>query len=134
MIQRIQSLWLLLAAVAMFLVIKLPFAIGQNAMGQTTDITVDGSLAILLGVGALVIIFLFKKRSNQRRLIWLAILTSLLFIVLMYFQVEGVKTNGQTTHFRAGAICPIIYIIFMIMAYSGIRRDEKLIKSVDRLR
>ena len=142
MIQRIQSLWLLLAAVAMFLALKLPFAVAKSLeSGNTKDITVDEYLiafliAILLSVGSLVIIFLFKRRSNQKRLIWLGILTSVLFIVLMYFHVEEYKTNDNniTASFSIGAVFPIVYIIFMAMAYAGVRRDEKLIRSIERLR
>jgi peptidoglycan/LPS O-acetylase OafA/YrhL len=142
MIQRIQSLWLLLAAIVMFLAIKLPFAVAKSLeSGATKNIIVDEYLiafliAILLCVGSLVIIFLFKRRSNQKRLIWLGILTSVLFIVLMYFNVGEYRTNDNTitASFSIGAVCPILYIIFMALAYAGVRRDEKLIRSVDRLR
>ena len=141
MIQRIQSLWLLLAAITLFLLFKFPFAGAKTQQGSLIELYAASSLmmfivAILLGIASLVAIFLFKNRSSQKKLIWLGILLDIVLIVMMYYQMEGLKENtslqGQT--FKMGAIFPVLYIIFMIMAYSGIRRDEKLIKSVDRLR
>ncbi|CAN5506331.1 DUF4293 domain-containing protein [soil metagenome] len=141
MIQRIQSLWLLLAAASFFFVFKLPFAGGKTQLGAISELFAASSLlmfivAILLGIIALVAIFLFKNRSSQKSLIWLGILLDLVFIVMMYFQMENLKSNPALMNqtFKIGAIFPILYIILLVMAYSGIRKDEKLIKSVDRLR
>jgi peptidoglycan/LPS O-acetylase OafA/YrhL len=140
MIQRIQSLWLLLAAAAMIFALYVPFAMESNAHGQTRPLLADDNLStyllgLLLSLSALIIIFLFRRRSNQKRLIWLSVLTCVLFMVLMYFQVEEIKNTEQhEAKFRIGAILPVVYIVLMGMAYSGIRKDEKLIKSVNRLR
>ena len=141
MIQRIQSLWLLLAAASFFFVFKFPIAGGKTQQNTISELFAASNLlmfivAILLGIIALVTIFLFKNRSTQKSLIWLAILLDIVFIVMMYFQMENLKSNTALANqtFKIGAIFPIFYIILMIMAYSGIRKDEKLIKSVDRLR
>ena len=141
MIQRIQSLWLFLAAASFFFVFKFPIASGKTNQNTISELFAASSLllfivAILLGIIALVTIFLFKNRSTQKNLIWLGILLDIVFIVMMYFQMETLKSNPLLVNqtFKIGAIFPIIYIILMVMAYSGIRKDEKLIKSVDRLR
>jgi hypothetical protein len=141
MIQRIQSLWLFLAAAAIFFVFKLPVAGGRTQTNTITEVFAAGNLfmfiiAILLGLIALVALVMFKNRANQKRLIWLGILLDIVFIVLMYFEMENLKTNPAlvTQTFKTGAIFPVLYIILMIMAFNGIRHDEKLIKSVDRLR
>ena len=141
MIQRIQSLWLLLAAACFFFVFKFPIASGKTQQNTISELFAASNLlmfivAILLGIIALVSIFLFKNRSTQKSLIWLAILLDIVFIVMMYFQMENLKSNTALANqtFKIGAIFPIFYIIVMIMAYSGIRKDEKLIKRVDRLR
>ena len=141
MIQRIQSLWLFLAAACFFFVFKFPIASGKTNQNTISELFAASSLllfivAILLGIIALVTIFLFKNRSTQKNLIWLGILLDIVFIVMMYFQMETLKSNPLLVNqtFKIGAIFPIIYIILMVMAYSGIRKDEKLIKSVDRLR
>ena len=137
MIQRIQSLWLLLAAATVFLIVKFPFGGGVLQSGAPIDLFVAGNLlmfivALLLGIIALVTIFLFKKRSNQKSLIWLGFLLSIVLIVLMYYEMSQLVADKKT--YKMGAVFPIVYIILIIMAYSGIRKDEKLIKSVDRLR
>ena len=141
MIQRIQSLWLLLAAASFFFVFKFPIAGGKTQSGAISEQFAASNLlmfiiAILLGIVALVAIFFFKNRSSQKSLIWLGILLDLVFIVMMYFQMENLKSNPALINqtFKMGAIFPILYIILLVMAYSGIRKDEKLIKSVDRLR
>jgi hypothetical protein len=144
MIQRIQSLWLFLAAAAIFFLFKLPIVGAKKADGSILEVLATGSLftfiiAVLLLIIALVTIFLFKNRANQKRLIWLGILLDVLFVVLLYFQMEDLKDvvrnpglSAQT--FKVGAIFPIFYVILLVLAYNGIRHDEKLIKSVDRLR
>jgi peptidoglycan/LPS O-acetylase OafA/YrhL len=141
MIQRIQSVWLLLAAATVFLVVKFPFAGGIMQTGAVKELFAAGNLlmfmvALLLGIVALVAIFLFKKRPVQKNLIWLGCLLSIVFIVMMYYQMEQLKDDPLLTEqsFKIGATFPILYIILLVMAYSGIRKDEKLIKSVNRLR
>jgi hypothetical protein len=142
MIQRIQSVWLLLAAGCIVLLFKMPFYAATLA-GVPTELTVGKSLtlfiiAVVLGVLALVTIFLFKKRSNQKQLIWLGILGAILFVALMYFQTEDLLSKNVNAYanetFKLGAMFPILYIILMLMAYFAIRRDDKLVKSADRLR
>ena len=133
MIQRIQSLWLLLAAVVILLILKLPYA-----SVEANSVFVPGNyilflLTVLLSIGALVAIFLFKRRAKQKRLIWLSILVCILFIVLMYFQ--ALEFMGDIKgRFREGALLPVAYIILMAMAYAGVHKDEKLVRSVNRLR
>lgn len=137
MIQRIQSLWLLLAAVTVFFLLKLPYAGGVLPTGAVTELVAAGNLimfivALLMGIIALVDIFLYKKRSNQKSLIWLGFLLAIVFIVMMYYEMSELAADKKT--YKMGAIFPILYIVLIVMAYGGIRKDEKLIKSLDRLR
>jgi peptidoglycan/LPS O-acetylase OafA/YrhL len=134
MIQRIQSLWLLLAAAAILLVLKFPIAALGEQTYQTNDKLYLYILAVLLALLSFVTIFLFKKRSVQKQLIWIGILSSILFIILMYLPAKSFIEANAGAGFTIGAVLPVIYIIFLILAYSGIRKDEKLIKSIDRLR
>jgi glucan phosphoethanolaminetransferase (alkaline phosphatase superfamily) len=140
MIQRIQSLWLLLATAAILLVFKFPIA---SAAAATAGAEAKGFfassnlplfvIAILLALSSFLTIFLFRRRSKQKRFIWLSILVSFLFITLMYFPAQDFidQTSGK---FSIGAMSPVLYIIFMALAFAGIRSDEKLIKSTNRLR
>lgn len=138
MIQRIQTLWLLLTATCAFISLKLPFYTGNIMENQTTvfkNLTASSSLIIniitvIIGVFAIVFIFLFKNRKRQLWLTFLLFLLTILQIVLLYF---------QTSSFVQGtwAISILIYIampILLILAMRGIYKDEQLVKSVDRLR
>lgn len=136
MIQRIQSVWLLLAAVLVFFTIKMPFYSGTDSVDlMFRYLTGTTNLFILilssaLGTCILVSIFLFKNRKVQSRLVWISILVECLIIYLYY---------RQTTHFNEGglsfwAILHPVIIILLIMAARGIYKDAKLIRESNRLR
>ena len=139
MIQRIQTIWLILAAVAAFLTIKLSFFSGNiTGAGQTktfTYLTAASNMVILfftaaVGVATLICIFLYRNRKLQMRITLAAMLVSLLNIVLYY---------NQTRHFIEGnydltALVALAIPIFLILAIKGIYNDQKLVKSLDRLR
>ena len=136
MIQRIQSIWLLLAAVCAFLSIKLPYYSGTNAKA-IASYKLNGnenflllSSTIITGILAFVIIFLFKKRTLQLRLCVLGILLEALVIFLYYREVT---TFTQGTY-SLWAILHSLIVIFFMLAARAINKDEKLIKDSNRLR
>jgi Domain of unknown function (DUF4293) len=136
MIQRIQSIWLLLAAICVFVTYKLPFYVGTNAKG-TPEYNLTGTENFLLmlvtfftGALAAVIIFLFKKRILQLRLCVLGIVLEALLIFLYY---KEVKTFTSGTY-ALWAILHSVAIISFVLAAKAINKDEKLIKDSDRLR
>ena len=146
MIQRIQTLWLALAGIAGLMMYKLPLWKGILADGKEQQYLGPQSLllfsliiiACLLSFAA---ILLFKNRKVQKQLTLLAFLLSVLLVPLEYFMVESFKSSQQekgvvfTQNFwLIGAILPILMVILLFLAYRGIRKDEKLIKSLDRLR
>jgi cytochrome bd-type quinol oxidase subunit 2 len=141
MIQRIQSLWLLLAAVAAGLMYKLPIYSGVLNTGAPKALLVGQSYLLFIVTAILVVfplitIFLFKNRSKQKQLIWVTLLLNAVFIGLVWMQVdEFVTANAFTSSvYKIGAGLPIVSIILLLLAWTGIRKDEKLIKSADRLR
>ena len=75
-------------------------------------------------------IFLYKNRKLQFRLTILALLLSLLNIFL-YYRETLAYTEGNYT---ITAILTLLIPIFLFFASRGIYKDEKLIKSADRLR
>lgn len=128
MIQRIQSIWLLLAAVFAALTFVLPFAIGVSEINaqSSTWLTIVTALA---GALAFVDIFLFSNRKLQFRLCIVGILLTLIMLALAFMELS--KARGTL------ALSCLIYFAvlgFYFMAAAGIRKDEKLIKSMDRLR
>lgn len=136
MLQRIQSVWLLLAAVCAFASFRFPFYSGTNAKGVIdAELTATGSFLIMLTTIAvaglaLITIFLFKKRTLQRLLCVVGIVMEALLIFLYYRESDlFLKGNYSLT-----AIVHLLILYFFIMAFRGISKDEKLVKDSDRLR
>ncbi len=136
MIQRIQSVWLLLASACAFATFKLSFYSGTNQKGiadyqlNATEnfllIIVTAFIAIL----ALFVIFLFKKRTLQLRLCVLGIFLEALLIFLYYREVQHFSTGTPSLT----SILHSIILIAFFLAARAINKDEKLIKDSDRLR
>jgi len=136
MIQRLQSLWLLVAAALAALTFVFPFYSGKVIInGEFLNLTASSHPATLILTGALIpgciiIIFLYKKRKLQLRLTILAIVISLLNIIVYVSQMNRFSQGNLS-------LAAIIYIaipVFLFFAVRGIWKDEKLIKSLDRLR
>ena len=133
MLQRIQSIWLLLAAIFAFLTFELPFY--QAAVVQGGVINAQSTIwltvtAALSGALAFINIFFFNNRKLQLRLCVFGIVITIIFLGLNFMQITRF-TNGSL------ALSCIIYfaiVAFYILAARGIWKDEKLIKSMDRLR
>lgn len=136
MIQRIQSVWLLIASIVSFLTLKLSFYSGTyltdnlyHQLNGTENLTLLIP-TIALGIIALVTIFLYKNRIVQLRLCLAAILVDVLLIV-MYFRSLKDFSKGD---FAITAVLHLVIIAALILASSGINKDEKLIKDSNRLR
>jgi len=142
MIQRVQTIWMLIAAIAVFLTLKFSFYSGtllnsgtlvSNNIFHSLVATDNFLLMVLtsaLGSALIINIFLFKNRTLQFRISITALLLEVL-ILFLYYQ--------QTTHYSNGtldiwAIFHLIIIIALILAARGIYKDEKLIKDSNRLR
>lgn len=141
MIQRIQSIWLLLASALLFLTLKFSFYSG-NILNPDNSKKYEYLtsfariplllLTFLLGLLCLVTVFLFKNRKLQLKLIILAIVLAIGEIALFFkYASEFVANEGN---YDLGALLVLPVPIFLILASRGIYKDEKLIKSLDRLR
>lgn len=93
---------------------------------------------VILGLFPLYIIFKFRHRKLQIRLIWIAIVCIVLFGAWLYGAASGALAGANQSlsarNIGVGFFLLPISIIFLFMAMGGIRKDEKLIKSADRLR
>jgi peptidoglycan/LPS O-acetylase OafA/YrhL len=140
MIQRQQTLWLLLATAAAVLTFMFPFATGEEmvvktAMKKSVEVIAgDNFFTLLLTIASIgisaVTIFMFKDRKLQMRLCLLGILVSVLILVLYILNMRKLITSTPALW----AILPVIVIASYIMAFRNIRKDEKLVKSLDKLR
>jgi peptidoglycan/LPS O-acetylase OafA/YrhL len=141
MIQRIQSIWLLLAAATAFASYSLPLFTGHLQDNSAKDFFIPDSFllfSLIFGLAglALVCIFLFKKRKLQFRLTIFGILFCVLAIVLEYVKTADFKqsNNFQSGFYHLGVLIPFAMAIFFVLAAKGINEDEKLVKSMDKLR
>lgn len=140
MIQRIQTVWLLIAAILMAGVFYFPFYEMPNAealtVGRNYLAVVLAGISIIL---SFLIIFNFKNRKRQLNLCWLNILSCVALLVWLFYSVDRQETTNaaagnQSGHYWIGAFLPLISIIFLLMARSAIKKDHKLVQSMDRLR
>ena len=136
MIQRIQSIWLLLAAACAFAGLKLSFYSGNKLNdpllyelnATSTTLLMIGTIAV--GGLALVSIFLFKQRTTQR---WLCIL-GLLVQAALIFVYYNETTNFVKGNYSLTALLQVIVLLAFVFAIRGINKDSKLLKESDRLR
>ncbi|MFT4094403.1 MAG: DUF4293 domain-containing protein [Niabella sp.] len=140
MIQRKQTLWLLLSTISSALTFKFPFFTGTvlpNTKGVTgPDLSaVDNIFLILLTVVtlalALVAIFLFKDRKRQVQLTILGLLCAVGLIALYFLYVKNFAPGG---HLTLTALLTLFIVIGFFFAMKGIRKDQKLIRDLNRLR
>jgi hypothetical protein len=142
MIQRIQTIWLLLAAAAAFLTLRFSFYSGNFLDTETNTKTIrfltaqsNVLLTILssgVGLAALISIFLYKNRKKQSRIVLLALLVSIINIVLFFLESRKFIANEGSYTFTAALAFAVP--VFLILTLRGIRKDDKLVKSLDRLR
>jgi hypothetical protein len=140
MIQRLQSVWLLLAAAAAFCSIKLSFYSGNMIIenqSRRVELTAQSNLLLLIltagvGIASLIAIFLYKNRKMQMRIVLITLLVSLLNLGLYYSEIK--KYVPGEGNISLWAVFAIFIPILLFFAIRGIRRDEKLVKSLDRLR
>jgi hypothetical protein len=138
MIQRQQTLWLLLSALAALLSFMFPFVTGKGLKdGLPVDVTLTAGsnflLLILTGASlvlAMATIFLYKDRKLQIKLTLVGMVLTIGIIILYIMQMN--KLNSATL--ALFCILPFAGLIGYFMAFRNIRKDEKLIKSLDKLR
>lgn len=135
MIQRIQSIWLLLAGAASLATLKLSFYSNNN--GKVVEPELTGSsnflillLAVAVALVAFAAIFLYKNRKKQMQVTLLGLLLQVVVLVIYFVQVK----NYEPGNFTLTSVVSFIIPVFFILAWLGIRKDDKLVKSMDRLR
>jgi len=136
MIQRVQTIWMILAAIATFLTLKFLFYSGTLIADNlyhpllATDNFLILILTSALGTGIIINIFLYKNRKIQMRITVIALLLECLIIFLYIKQTS----NYSTGNYSLWSALHILIIVFLILAARGIYKDSKLIKESNRLR
>jgi hypothetical protein len=141
MIQRIQSVWLLVAAIMMALLFYFPTYEFNGNVKPPLNIGEDflAIIMVALSIGlSLFAIFKFKNRKHQIALTWLNILLCIGLQVWLVVRVNNITSGLDYAtirgHYWIGLFIPIITIILLFLAKAGINKDQKLVKSLDRLR
>ena len=137
MIQRIQTIYLLLAFVLTGI---LPFFIPLWTMtdGSAYFFMQNQVYVVALGLSttlSLLSIVSYKKRQNQFVIDRLNIILNL--ILLGLFVYRSLNLSGETitvSEKGIGMFLPIVAIVLLVLANKAIKKDEDLVKSVDRLR
>lgn len=154
MIQRIQTIYLLVAVVMLVVANFFPFAtygveggsylltswgvVDQGVAPYTGNTVLCWGLPVcnlLAAVLALVAIISYKQRVRQMRLCVYGILTVLAFHVVL--GVQGwmmFSALGATPELTLTAQFPLLSVIFFILAGRAVKRDEALVRSMDRIR
>lgn len=151
MIQRVQTIYLLLAFAACIFCMCSPvghytIAEGMDGSADLFNLWVrfsDGSMSMsvwglfaILSVTAFFSflgIFQYKRRMMQMRICTLCILLLTgWYITYAVFAFVAVSDSAFRVDWHASL--PMIAIIFLFLAFRGIRKDEKLVRSLDRLR
>jgi len=133
MIQRIQSIWLLLASAAAFSVLRFPFYYTPTPFALEINGSSQYSTLISLAFSAclsVITIFLYGKRMLQLKVVLVNFLLSILIGYFIYTIVIANPGGGFTLTSLALFIIPVFQILAMIKIY----QDDKLVKSTDRLR
>jgi hypothetical protein len=146
MLQRIQTIYLLVAAAASSGVFVLPFFSGSTASSNgffadsvfnTEDHIALMAMATVVLLDIFVTIFLFKDRKRQA-LFALMIAVANLALVGVIFGVLSVEVPigkvFSTLSLGAGAVMPLLSCGFALLARRAIVADERLVRSADRLR
>ena len=151
MIQRKQTLYLLLALIVTVVCLCMPVAMLEpQGMGLSTMIYNLGTVVPDQGINfsnwplfALLVVtipleacavFLYRKRPMQAKLcVW-----SIVFCLAWYVYYAFALLNGfgheYTFHLQFAACLPLVAIIALVLARRGIIHDEKLVRSADRIR
>ncbi len=144
MIQRIQSIWLFLGGLC-FLAQWLPNIIIASTRAEGPGVFADlvfytqESFVLLLGAGVagllvLIAVFLYKERIMQILITAVASLIQMLLgIGVPFYQINHAGKMDQFTP-GAGLWLTALGLMFCWLATRAIRKDENLVKSMDRLR
>ena len=142
MIQRIQSVYLLLAIIGAAVLFFIPIADLTDEAGTFKDylyLSTEIYFMIMAGLSgflSLITIFLFKNRRIQIILCFINILltAALMFTIIMNIENPSGYPADVQGSYTWGTFIPFLIIIFVSLALKAIKNDEMLVRSMDRLR
>ncbi len=144
MIQRIQSIFMLISAICAGLLMKLPFARSEtnitnhllynNGKLDLTDNIILMALVLLSAFLAFISIFLYRNRKLQVSISYVGILFILGALGAAFWLYWSNTPDSANISLGLGFLMPIMYLVFSLLAVHFIKKDDNLVKSMDRLR
>ena len=135
MLQRIQTVYIILSALCSgVLSFLLPLWTNANESYYAIDSIEYFSLFMASTVLAVVAVFQFKSRQTQFVVCRLNIILNLILLGLFVYRLLNLPGALEHAEKGIGLILPVISIVLLVLANKAIKKDEALVKSVDRLR
>ena len=147
MIQRIQSVYLLISTILIGLLFLSPFAEiakdGAIYLFNFKGVLLDGAvktnglvipvLLVMIIVLNVFAIFSYTNRGKQVKLVW-GVILMLVILLVAFVYFTYLAYSGAQIGFKLGAVLPLIAIVLDYLAIRSINKDEALIRSIDRIR
>ena len=144
MLQRIQTIYLFIAVVLSGAIIYLlPLWINNNGEVFYLDNLIQSedwkmiSMVVAFGLSSflsLISIFLYKNRKQQIGLNRFNIVVNFYLLGIIVYHLLILPGESEISEKGIGLFIPVLVIVFLALANKSILKDEKLVKSVDRLR
>lgn len=155
MIQRIQTVHLILAAICLIACTMIPLGyISPVNMGVSSVIGCLGLIEVSTGnvtydyfalplvfiilstLLAIASVFMYNNRKKQAKFCYMQIAILIIEMVISALAIYFTCLNDMNVEFKVGygLVMPVMAIIFILLAHKGIMDDEKLIRSIDRIR
>ncbi|OYQ43348.1 transcription termination factor Rho [Flavobacterium cyanobacteriorum] len=140
MIQRVQTIYIFISVLATG-VFPFIFPLWKTDSGVDYMFMYNLAFIVLFGLSttlSIISILTYKKRKKQFVMGRLNIILNLILLGLFVYQ--SLNLSGETDPEKVvsekgiGMILPVVSIVFLSLANKAIKKDEDLVKSVDRLR
>ncbi len=156
MIQRIQSVYLFIAVLALGSMLVFPIAAFnldtpdffvldafglKNSTGEAVDVPANWSVVISVVITGVLLLFALIKYTNRNLqlkvlrwsyLLLIGILLGLYFLIKKNAEATGLESIDM--QYGPSYFMPVVAILLVFLAQRGIKKDEELVKSLDRLR
>ncbi|KAB5488263.1 MULTISPECIES: DUF4293 domain-containing protein [Flagellimonas] len=136
MIQRIQTFYLVIVALITGVLpffLNLWVEVGGKAVYAQNEVLVSVAF-YASAVLAVIAILLYKKRQNQFVVNRLNIILNLFLLGFFVYRSLSLSGEAVVSEKGIGMLIPVFSIVFLVLANRAIKKDEDLVKSVDRLR
>lgn len=149
MIQRKQTIYLLLSVLALIVCLCLPIGqlepkgMGMPVVWYNLGLVRDQAIQarpilfadlVVAGILAFAAIFLYKRRKLQAKLCTASMVLCMAWYAYYAFVVLNEFQTGGAFSFQFAACLPFVACVLLFMARQGVVADEKLVRSMDRIR